>query len=94
MTARFIATTPTAEVLAARIDMIVAFDRRSRQQEITAPTLVLCAKDDALTPLHLSEELKANIPGARLAVLPWGGHAASQTCPEHFLQETLGFLRP
>jgi aminoacrylate hydrolase len=94
MTARFIATTPTAEVLAARIDMIVAFDRRSRQQEISAPTLVLCAKDDALTPLHLSEELKANIPGAKLAVLSWGGHAASQTSPEQFLQETLGFLRP
>jgi aminoacrylate hydrolase len=94
LAARFIATTPTVEVLAARIDMIVAFDRRSRQQDIAAPTLVLCAKDDALTPLHLSEELKANIPQARLAVLPWGGHAASQTCPDEFLQETLSFLQP
>ena len=94
LAARFVATTATAKVLAARIDMIMAFDRRSLQQDITAPTLVLCAKDDALTPLHLSEELKANIPQARLAVLSWGGHAASQTCPEDFLQETLSFLRP
>jgi aminoacrylate hydrolase len=94
LTARFVATTPTVEVLATRIDMIVAFDRRPRQRDIAAPTLVVCAKDDALTPLHLSKELAINIPRAKLVVLPWGGHASSQTSPEEFLHETLGFLRP
>jgi len=92
--ARLLATSATETVLAARIDMIVAFDRRSRLRDIAAPTLVLCAKDDALTPLYLSEELTANIPQATLAAPPWGGHAVSQTCPDDFLQETLGFLRP
>lgn len=92
--AGFVATTPTADVLAARIDMIVAFDRRSRQQEIVAPTLVLCAEDDQLTPMHLSEELAAGIPHARLARLSWGGHASSQTSPEEFLNVALEFLRP
>ncbi|MGA2995040.1 alpha/beta fold hydrolase [Bradyrhizobium sp.] len=90
--ARLLATSATEAVLAARIDMIVAFDRRSRLRDIAAPTLVLCAKDDTLTPLYLSEELTANIPQATLASLPWGGHAASQTCPDDFLQETLGFF--
>jgi aminoacrylate hydrolase len=74
--------------------MIVAFDRRSRQQEIVAPTLVLCAEDDQLTPMHLSEELSAGIPHARLARLSWGGHASSQTSPEEFLNVALEFLRP
>jgi aminoacrylate hydrolase len=92
--AGLVATTPAADVLAARIDMIVAFDRRSRQREIAAPTLVLCAEDDQLTPMHLSEELAAGIPHARLARLPWGGHALSQTSPEEFLNVALEFLRP
>jgi aminoacrylate hydrolase len=92
--AGFVATTPAAEVLAARVDMIVAFDRRSRQHEIVAPTLVVCAKDDQLTPMHLSEELAAGIPHARLARLSWGGHAASQTSPEEFLNVVVEVLRP
>ncbi|MFL9823619.1 alpha/beta fold hydrolase [Rhodoplanes sp. SY1] len=82
-----------ADDIAARIDMIVGFDRRARMGEITAPTLVVCAADDLITPPHLSEELAAGIPGARLATLPWGGHACSQTAPEEFLASVLPFLR-
>jgi aminoacrylate hydrolase len=86
------ASTTPADVLAARIDMIVAFDRRSRQKDIVAPTLVVCAEDDALTPMHLSEELASNIPHARLARLAWGGHASSQTASEEFLKVVVKFL--
>ncbi|MDR6661204.1 aminoacrylate hydrolase [Tardiphaga robiniae] len=91
--AGFIASTSPADVLAARIDMIVAFDRRSRRKEIAAPTLVICAADDQLTPMHLSEELADGIPRARLVRLAWGGHASSQTAPEDFLNAVLEFLR-
>lgn len=86
------AAPPPAEAIAARIDMIVAFDRRARLGAIRAPTLVVCAEDDILTPPHLSEELAAGIPDARLARLPWGGHACSQTAPEDFLAAVLPFL--
>ncbi|MEH2473362.1 aminoacrylate hydrolase [Nitrobacteraceae bacterium AZCC 2161] len=92
--AGFIASTPPAEVLAARIDMIVAFDRRSRQQDIVAPTLVICAEDDQLTPMHLSEELAAGIPHARLARLAWGAHGSSHTAADKFIKAVLDFLRP
>jgi aminoacrylate hydrolase len=91
--AGFIASAPSADVLAARIDMIVAFNRRTRRQEIAAPTLVIYAADDQLTPMHLSEELAAGIPHARLVRLAWGGHASSQTAPEDFLNAVLDFLR-
>jgi aminoacrylate hydrolase len=91
--AGFIASTPPADVLAARIDMIVAFNRRARRQEIATPTLVICAADDQLTPMHLSEELAAGIPHALLVRLAWGGHASSQTAPEDFLNAVLEFLR-
>ena len=90
--ATFITTSPPAEVLAARIDMLLAFDRRARIGEIAVPTLVLCAEDDFLTPMHCSEELAAAIPGARLVRLASGGHAASQTAPAAFLEAVGSFL--
>lgn len=90
--ALFTRTSPPVETLAARVDMLLAFDRRARMGEIAVPTLVLCAKDDHLTPMHLSEELAGAIPGARLARLAWGGHAVSQTDAAAFLKEIDGFF--
>ena len=37
--------------------------------EYRVPTLVICGRQDALTPLDLSEEMAAGIPGTRLAVI-------------------------
>ena len=92
LVAAFIATSPPLEVMAGRIDMLLAFDRRARMADIAVPTLVLCAEDDFLTPMHCSEELAAGIPGARLVRLAYGGHAASQTAPAAFLQAVGSFL--
>jgi aminoacrylate hydrolase len=88
----FIATSPTADTLAARIDMLLAFDRRAQMRDIKVPTLVLCAEDDMLTPMHLSEELASGIHGAALKRLPWGGHAVSQTDQDGFLAAITDFL--
>jgi aminoacrylate hydrolase len=86
-------TSPPADVMAARIDMIVAFDRRGTTPSITAPTLVICARDDILTPPHLSEELAALIPDAQLKLLDYGAHACSQVVADEFLASVLPFLR-
>lgn len=80
------------EVVASRIDAIVAFDRAAELARIKAPTLVLCAKDDCITPAYFSEELARAIPGARLVVLPEGGHCASETALEPFNRAVLAFL--
>lgn len=90
--AGMIATSPPAETLAARVDMLLAFDRRRHLGAIKARPLVVCAEDDQLTPMHLSEEMAAAIPGAHLARLPWGAHAASQTAPDAFLEAVLPAL--
>lgn len=87
------ANAPPPAVTAARIDMIVAFDRRDRLKAIGVPTLVVCAADDMLTPPHLSEEIARGIPGAKLRILPYGGHACSQTAGSDFLGIVLPFLR-
>ena len=86
------AALPPAEISASRIDGILRFDRRSELGKITAPTMVICATDDYLTPFYFSEELARAIPGAKLVALPRGGHAASQTVPGEFDAKVLGFL--
>ncbi len=91
--ARLGAGAPPAEVLASRIDAIVAFDRRARLGEIRCPTLVVVAADDALTPAHYSEELAARIPGAQLAILPTGGHFVPTLEVEAYNRIVGGFLR-
>jgi aminoacrylate hydrolase len=88
-----IATFAPPEVVASRIDAIVAFDRTAELAKIRVPTLVLCAKDDFITPAYFSEELSAKIPGAKLVLLPAGGHCASEAALEAFTAALLDFLR-
>jgi aminoacrylate hydrolase len=90
---RLTAAPPPAEVLASRIDAIVAFDRRARLGEIRCPTLVVVAADDALTPPFYSEELAARIPDAKLVVLPTGGHFVPNLLPVEYNRAVGDFLR-
>jgi aminoacrylate hydrolase len=83
---------PPVEVVASRIDGIVAFDRSTELGKIKTPTLVLCAKDDAITPAYFSEELAKKIPGAKLEILSDGGHCASEAVPDAFNKAVLDFL--
>ncbi len=77
----------------SRIDAVMAHDLRARLGDIVHPVLVICAADDQITPLPFSKELAAAIPGAQLAVLPFGGHFFPQVDPEGFNQRVLEFLR-
>jgi len=87
-----IAAFPEADIVASRIDGILAFDRTADLGKIRARTLVLCARDDILTPPYFSEALARAIPGARLEVLERGGHCASETALEAFNRVVLGFI--
>lgn len=49
---------------------------------ITVPTLVLCGREDILTPLELHEEMAASIPDAALTVLEHCGHLSTLEQPE------------
>ncbi|MFN2571723.1 MAG: pyrimidine utilization protein D [Gemmatimonadales bacterium] len=83
---------PPVEIVASRIDAIVAFDRAAEIGRIKTPTLVLCAKDDAITPAYFSEELAKKVSGAKLEILAAGGHCASETVREQFEKALLDFL--
>lgn len=83
---------PPPEVMLSRIEAILRFDRRAELGRIAAPTLVLGARDDIVTPAYYSEELGRLIPGAETVILPTGGHFFPVTAPEEFRRIVLGFL--
>ncbi len=57
-------------------------DSRGLLAEIACPTLVLCGRKDALTPLPLHEEMASLIPGSRLCVIEECGHLSTLERPE------------
>jgi pimeloyl-ACP methyl ester carboxylesterase len=57
-------------------------DGRADLPRIACPTLVLCGRDDALTPVAVHEEMAAAIPGAELVVVEDCGHLSPIERPE------------
>ena len=57
-------------------------DFRPALREIACPTLVLCGRQDAITPLAFHEEIAAGVRGARLVVLEDCGHLATLEKPD------------
>lgn len=87
-----VANSTSETILAARAEAVMRHDGSPYLSRITAPTLVLVARDDILTPLNASEELARGVPGATLQVLPYGAHAASVCEPQAFNNAVLSFL--
>ena len=64
-------------------------DRRPDLPKIACPTVVVCGRDDAATPLFLSEEMAAAIKGSELIVVEQCGHLVTMEKPA----ETTAILR-
>lgn len=73
-------------------EAIAAWDFRGRLSEIAAPTLVVAAAEDRVTPPEQAEELVAGIPDARLVVVPEAAHLANVEQAEAFNDALLGAL--
>ena len=56
-------------------------DGREDLRRIRCPTLVLCGREDQLTPLDAHIEMAENIPGADLVVLGRCGHMSTMERP-------------
>lgn len=57
-------------------------DRRPDLPGIKCPTIVVCGRDDAATPLFLSEEMATAISGSALIVVEQCGHLVTMEKPE------------
>lgn len=69
------------------------FDSRPYLSKIKAPTLVIAAGDDIVTPLHHSRLLANSIPGAQIKVLEGAGHGLIHTHKEQFVKACLQFYQ-
>lgn len=60
---------------------------------ISCPVLVLCGRQDALTPLSVHREMADKIPGATLVVLDKCGHASTMERPAEVSAAILEWLK-
>jgi aminoacrylate hydrolase len=81
------------DVSVARIDALLAFDRRAGLPQIKAETLVMSSDSDFITPGYFSDALAQAIPGAKRVVVKGGGHSFTVTRAEQFNSDLMAFLR-
>ena len=57
-------------------------DSRPGLSDIGCPTMVVCGRQDVLTPIELSQEIASLIPGADLVLIDDCGHLSTMERPE------------
>jgi pimeloyl-ACP methyl ester carboxylesterase len=80
-----------------RADLLAchSFDILGSLPDISAPTLILCGSEDAMTPSKYSQTLCDQVPGARFELIPHAGHMLMLEKPEvvrKLMDEFLGSL--
>lgn len=72
--------------------LINRIDSRPRLQDIRCPTMVLVGEGDRLTPVPVSEEIHAHIPGSELVVIEGSGHLSPLEEPDKVTAALQAFL--
>lgn len=57
-------------------------DRRAQLAGYRVPTLIVCGREDAITPLEMHAEMAAGIPGSRYAIIEDCGHLSTMERPQ------------
>ena len=83
---------PSLEGYMAQLLGILAWESYSRIAQITAPTLVIHGKSDALVPPGNGELIAKRIPGAKLVLLEHASHLFTTDQPQAAHKEILEFL--
>jgi len=83
---------PSPEGYMAQLQAIMAWESYSRIAQITAPTLVIHGKSDALVPPGNGELIAKRIPGAKLVLLERASHLFLTDQTEEANKEILEFL--
>jgi 3-oxoadipate enol-lactonase len=63
-----------------------------RLKEITCPALIIVGEQDAGTPVELSREINAALPGSQLVVIPSASHLSNVEQPTAFNRALTTFL--
>ncbi|MEP7156171.1 MAG: pimeloyl-ACP methyl ester esterase BioH [Betaproteobacteria bacterium] len=83
---------PSAEGMAASLDILRVSDIRAQVPDITAPTLVIQGDHDALTSTASGEWLSQQFPQCRYCLIPHAAHAPFLSHRDIFLDEVNTFL--
>jgi 3-oxoadipate enol-lactonase len=67
-------------------------DTTSFLSKVKIPTLIIVGESDALTPVSLSEEMRAQIPDSEMHVIGHAGHLSNLENPDEFNKHLLNFL--
>lgn len=79
---QMIARAPLAQFEAQIEALLARPDRTDLLGTLHLPTLVLCGREDAWSPLSRHEEMARRIPGSRLVAVPDCGHMCTMERPE------------
>jgi len=69
-----------------------SYDVRDQLDKIIAPTLLVAADEDYLTPINNQKELHKKIKNSELVIIPGVGHASMYERPMIFVSLVLGFI--
>jgi len=64
----------------------------SSLEAIRIPTLIICGREDAVTPLTQSEFMQEHIKGSTLKIINNAGHVSNLEHPDEFNKHLLDFL--
>src|SRR5215472_13718589 len=68
-------------------------DSHADLERVKVPTLVVCGREDPVTPVADGEAIAARIRGARLKIIAHCGHLSTIEQPEAVTQALVGWLR-
>lgn len=79
-------------IVRERIDALLAFDGSASASAIACPTIVFGARDDAIVPAFLQEELASALPpGRKVVMYEDGGHFFPVTRAADFTRDLITF---
>ncbi|MDP9901387.1 alpha/beta fold hydrolase [Variovorax ginsengisoli] len=76
----------------ASVNGVAAIDFRESNRRLKVPTLVIGGTQDLATPMAMSEQMVAAIPGATLATID-AAHLSAVELPERFVELLVNFWR-
>ena len=78
--------------LASAARELLAADVSPRLARVRAPTLIVWGEHDSVVPPAVGEQLRAQVPGSRLVVIPGAAHNPMWDRPAEFNRALLEFL--
>ncbi len=80
------------DVLLRDFTACARFDETARMVEIRAPALVLCGREDRMTPISLNRDLAERLPRARFEAIEAAGHQVMLEQPAQVADALRRFL--